>query len=524
MKKVIIMVRTSTESQQVEDQHNEMVQFCKTFGYSEEQMVFIETKGASAAKVDDDYLDMIERVKEKIISDKDIECFAVWHINRAARNEGVFVSLKDFLVKHNVQFLVKNPFLKLLNEDGSVNMGMELAFSLMATLAKQDNEERMAKFKRAKDVMRKQGKYTGGRTIKFGYGVDKDGYIVIDEEDSKLVRLIFDMYSTGKWSVRTLYEELYERGYKVNYHMINRMVADRTYVDGRYPQMISQELWNRCEAVRNKNFLSIPKGHKHCFASGVYKCPVCGNNMIANGARYECRHHLKLSAPPHCTNGQTIRIENLDGLLWFVASQEEIKYRMRMDTKKKEEYEEKIESLREKVESAKKKLNSVGNKQARIKELYIDGLIDREEFKKRQNKTLSDIKEYNESILKYEEKIEGFLRLIEGNDEDRITPEILKTLYVDVAKEDDLKEMNRIVKRQIERVTSESVEFHGRKTAQLIEIETMYSGVRRFIYVARKWNGHLFFNEKGESLPGIRKIVREVGEKSPRSFKKISEW
>lgn len=522
MKKVIVMVRTSTEAQQVEDQHNEMVQFCMAHGYTEEQMIFVETQGASAVKMDDDYLDMIQRVKELILEDKEIECFAVWHLNRAVRNEKVFVDLKDFLIKHNVQFLVKNPYLKLLNEDGSINMGMELAFSLMATLAKQDNDERQAKFRRAKKAMREQGKYIGGPTVKFGYRVGEGGYIVIDDEDSKLVRLVFQLYSTGKYSVRSLYDELVERGYKINYHLINRMIADRIYVDGRYPQMISQELFDKCENIRKRNFISIPQGRRHCFGSAIFMCPVCGNRMIAEGVQYRCRHHNKYSAPPHCSNKLTIRVDNLDGLLWFVAGQEEVKYRYRMDANKKQEFTEKIEALREKVDTAKKKLAFIDEKRNRIAELYIDGLISKEEKEKRLSGTVKDVKEYNDTILKFEERIGALLTLMEGNDEYTITPEKIKSIYLGVVKEEDLVLMDEIVKRHIRAVTATATVFKGRKSAQVITIETVWSGEKKFIYVARKYGGHYFFTMDGKALRSIRKIVREpLGELNPRAFKKI---
>ena len=245
--------------------------------------------------------------------------------------------------------------------------------------------------------------------------------------------------------------------------------------------------------------------------------------MVPHGTQYRCWSHNLLSAPPHCESDLVIRIDHLDGLLWSVASAEEIKYRMRMDASKKEEYEGRIKEFRDEVENTRKKLLASERKQDRIKELYIDGEISKEEFKKRQNKTLSDIKWYNDTILQYEEKIEGFLRLIEGGNEE-MTLDRLKTLYVGVAKEEDLVMMEDIVKRQIERVTFERCEFHDVRTAKMITIYTMYSGVRKFIYVARKWKGHYFFNEKGESLPGIRPIVRTPGKLSPRSFKKIADW
>lgn len=514
------MIRVSTEAQKLEDQHREMEVFCKDEGYDD--LVFVEDKGASAIKLNDQYRLMIDQVKEEIGKDPSIVCFAVWELSRAFRNELVFQEVKHFLVERRIQFLVKNPYLKLLNPDGSVNSGFEIALTLMATLAKQEMELKKERFKRAKKAMSAQGRYTGGHTVKFGYRVGEGGYFVIDEEDSKLVRLIFEMYSTGKWSVRKLYDELVERGYDINYHLINRMVADRSYIDGKYPRMISQELWDRCEGVRKKNFLSIPKGRRHCFGSGIFRCSVCGNLMVADADQYRCRKHKRYSAPPHCENSLTIRIENLDGLLWLLAVQEETKYRMKMYREGKDEVGREVEVLREKIAAARKKLEGMEEKKGRIMELYLEGHLKKDEKDRKLLQCDENSKMTENTILGLEEKLEGFLAILEGNVEELPDLDRIKGIYEGVIGESDLKEMDRIVKRQIERVTATAAEFKGRKSAQLIEIVTMYSGVKRFYYVARKWRGHYFFTMDGKPLITVHKIVREpLGELNPRAFKKI---
>ena len=518
--KVLCMIRVSTEAQSLEDQHREMELFCHQEGYDE--IVFVEDKGASAIKLDDQYRLMISQVKEEIEKDPSIRCFAVWELSRAFRNEGVYYEVKTFLLEHNVQFLCKTPYLKLLNPDGSLNPGMEVAMSLFATLAKQEMELKKERFKRAKKAMAAQGRFTGGRCTKFGYRVGKDGYVEIDDEDSKLVRMVFDMYGSGKWSVRSLYEELKDRGYVISHALIAKMVADRTYVDGRYPQMISKELFDRCEDVRKRHFISIPQGNRHCFGSGIFKCPVCGNRMIPEGAQYRCRHHSKLSAPPHCPNGLTVRIENLDGLLWFIAIQEETKYRFRLDGERRGEMEKEIEVMREKVEAAKRRLSSLSEKRSRIAELYEEGYITREEMKKRQNKTLSDEKTYNDTILELEEKIEGFLVALRANENEVPSPDYMKDVYLGVLRESEIKEMDRTVKKHIRAVTATATVFKGRKSAQVITIETVWSGEKKFIYVARKYNNHYFFTMDGKALRSIRKIEREpLGELNPKAFKKV---
>ena len=528
------MVRASTEAQKIEDQHNEMVRFCNDEGYDE--LVFVEDKGASAIKLNDQYRLMIEQVKEEIEKDPDIRCFAVWELSRAFRNEGVYYEVKSFLLERGIQFLCKNPYLKLLNSDGSLNTGMEIAMSLLATLAKQEMELKKERFKRARAAKKAQGKFTGRGAVKLGYKVDKDGYVLINEDTAPFVRMVFDMYSTGRYSVRTLYEELSERGYDISYHTVNKIVADRTYIDGPYPQMVSQELWDRCEQVRKSNFISIPKGRRHCFGSGIFICSSCGRSMIAEGAQYRCWHHNKYSAPPHCDNGLTIRVENLDGLLWWVASKEEILYRMKVDKDRKSEVEKELEVLKQKLAAVEKRMQKIDEKKERIIDSFMDGVIDKEQRDLRLFKTNEEGKRYKDTILGYNEKIEGFLALLQGNNE--VHPELdrLIRVYEGVFKESDLKIMSEIVKKHIKRVMASPMWFgrdrdirSERENAQLITIETVFSGVKKFIYVARKYKGHRWwwFTKDGSERPlyAVRKIVREpMGKKHPRAFKKIKDW
>lgn len=530
--KALVMIRVSTEAQELVDQHREMEVFCKEEGYDE--LVFVEDKGASAIKLNDQYRMMIDQVKEEIGKDSSIRCFAVWELSRAFRNEGVYYEIKEYLLEHNVQFICKNPYLKLLNPDGTLNTGMEVAMSLLATLAKQEMELKKERFKRAKTSMKKQGKFIGG-IPKYGYKVGPDGYMVIDEEKAEVIRKVFEMYSTGKWSERTLSEELRERGYDVSYQSIQNTLSSEIYVNGPYPQLISQELWDKCRSVKDRNVLGIPKGRRYCFGSGIFKCGLCGRNMVAEGSQYRCWHHNKLSYPPFCENNITIRVENLDGLLWFVAVQEETKYRMKMDASKKDEYEEKIKVLREKMVSIEKRSSSIEDKKSRIVELYVDGVISKEEKEKRLSGTSEESKRYKDTILSYKEQEGALLQLLEGLSEDSVNLDRLKNIYEGVIGENDLKVMNDIVKKHIRKVVS-LPEWFGRdrdnrairQNAQLIVVETVYSGVRKYIYVARKYKGHKFFVYKSDGsevpLVTVKPIIREpMGPLHPRAFKKLSE-
>lgn len=48
MAKVLCIVRSSTEAQEIESQKKELIEFCKTKGFADGDMLFIEAQGASA--------------------------------------------------------------------------------------------------------------------------------------------------------------------------------------------------------------------------------------------------------------------------------------------------------------------------------------------------------------------------------------------------------------------------------------------------------------------------------------------
>ena len=160
--KAIAVLRVSTQSQQIDDQREELYEYIKSMGYDE--IIPVEAIGASAVKLDAKYMEMAEKIKATIL-DGGIDAVCVWEISRLGRNEVILMDFKEFFIKNKVQFISKNPSLKLLNDDGSVNAGTELAFSLFATMAKQEAAENKARFKRAKSAMSSKGQYLGGHSI-----------------------------------------------------------------------------------------------------------------------------------------------------------------------------------------------------------------------------------------------------------------------------------------------------------------------------------------------------------------------
>ena len=151
-KKVIALIRTSTEKQEVESQKRELIEYILKDGINEDDIIIVGQKGASAIKLDEAYKRNLDIVY-KHIDEGNISAVYAWHLDRIGRNEEVLMNFKYKLIDNKVQLVIKNPSLRLLDEDGSVNAGMEMAFSLFATMAKQEMGTKARRFERAKRRM-----------------------------------------------------------------------------------------------------------------------------------------------------------------------------------------------------------------------------------------------------------------------------------------------------------------------------------------------------------------------------------
>ena len=495
MDKIIVMVRTSTEAQSTEDQRREMLDFCKSEGYGEDSIVWVEKQGASAAKVDDDYRAMIDEVKRKVEEDRDIKCFAVWHLNRLARTEEVWIEIKSFFVSRKVQIICKNPYLKLLTPDGKVDPGMELAMGLLAILSKQDQAERKAKFARAKKANAAKGKYIGGNVIRYGYRVE-DGYFVENSKEADVVRLIFQLYSTGNYSTYTLAKELQERGIDIDDRKICRILKAEAYTGKvienkfaiHYPPIISQELFDKALEVRDRNRIDMKRGKRLLLGAKLVRCPKCGAVCTSNSRHYVCCRSNKAG----CDNRFALRQSVADNLLWRVASIIHVEYLTDLTADKEEEYKKDMAVLDQKIEVLAEKVKKVEVKKARIVESYMDGLIDKNTRDTRLLKVKDEADIHRRAITSLQEKRDALARILENLDKDMDYVEALVDAslmeYTD-------EEKFEIVHKHIVSLTAEQQSYGERDkrttrpNAVLITINTAIGSPWKFMYFPKFYKG-----------------------------------
>jgi DNA invertase Pin-like site-specific DNA recombinase len=147
-----------------------------------------------------------------------------------------------------------------------------------------------------------------------GYAVDKaTGLLVLHPEKSKFVRMAFELYATGLYSLKTLKKELHlKTNVDLSKSALERILKDRFYIgsfewrdetfSGKHPLFIDADLFAKVQAVFTS--LNKPKGcHQDIAFRGLFQCHICGRMITGERkkGRYvyyrcteRCNGHCKL--------------------------------------------------------------------------------------------------------------------------------------------------------------------------------------------------------------------------------------
>ena len=530
MKTILCVIRTSTEEQETASQKKDMLEFCISRGFKEEDIEWIEVAGASARKQNEKYVQMIALIKSTILNNPDIKNCALWHLNRLGRVDSILVEMKNWFIENHIQVYVKNPSLTLLNSDGSVNSGTEIAWGLFATMVKQDTEEIFAKMRRGKKRNSEQMKFNGGCETRFGYRVDNSGYIVPDVKESKLVKLIYDEYVTGKWSAIKLAKELKSRGIKqrndkdITWIFVSKVLSDTAYIGytdndnakshRKFTPIIDQDIWEKVKMIReNHIFKRTSKESKRTsFGVGVLKCSCCGSHYIANDKYYVCYKKKNTSKfNGACTDAARIRTDVFDELIWDIASTIHIGYLQNLDEKSITQYESEKAVLLQKMNESNNLLMKLTERKKRVVNLYADGELTEAEFKGKKGKLIADHIHHQNKMLEYGYEINRIDRTIA--DIRKPSKERIMETFLDVMNEGNRLKCKEVILKHIKVAYLGNVVENGKKSVR-IEIEANNGTKYTFLQHktrndAKQNNLYVWSEQDGKFIPHINGSYRK---------------
>lgn len=387
--KAILLVRVSTTVQELKEQEREVYEMAINDGYKDEDIIPICEK-ESAIKLKEEERLGLNRLKE-VVENEIVKDVYIWEVSRLARTKKVLFSMEEYFVTRKIQVTFKAPnFFRLLNNDGTLNEGADMIFTIYAQMAESEMRTKLSRFKRSKDARRKQGYFTGGYIL-YGYTTDEDLRLIPKEGEADVVRMLYTYYLTGKYSFRSLAKEVRDNGLFLDKTFsgaqtaISKILTNTAYAgvpsgegskvklktEGNvYPPLVTLEMVERCKEIAQKNIIEPKKKYStFYFGKGILRCPECGKIMMAVKARnfYHCSK---------CNCKTTININMVDSALWAVAAP---LYTVKMQNKaegQKEYYETEIETLKGKIAVANTEIAKLQDRAEKVEyKAYVEGTM-----------------------------------------------------------------------------------------------------------------------------------------------------
>lgn len=216
----------------------------------------------------------------------------------------------------------------------------------------------------------------------FGYVVNEEKRLVIDPDAAAIVRDAFNYYESSisqRGTIRHIRET-----YGVNWcdATFRRMLSERLYTGvydsrGRYNEnfcepIISKEQFEHVQVLIGRNARSVPSGKVYIFTS-VLKCAECNHNLVGYVTGpyyyYRCNQHFQRG---RCSHNKSVRESYVEEWLFEHLGEELERCKLEWDVQAAER--------KKKMHSTDKAV--LKRKLTKLKELYMDDLINIEEYKK----------------------------------------------------------------------------------------------------------------------------------------------
>lgn len=258
----------------------------------------------------------MQMIKDAEKGDFDLICTR--EVSRFARNTVDSLQYTRQLREWGVEVFFYNDGIWSLEQDG------ELRLTIMSAMAQEESKhisERVRagqRISREKGVLYGNGNILGYRLIKGKKSIDNTYEII--EEEAETVRMIYDLYLTGmgaktiagkmvemkrkkadgtyNWEhlsvLRILnnktyagyisYNKSYTKNFLGHKRVTVRDVSQYEYVKGNFPAIVSEETWNRVQAIKSKKVVSLIV-LSHTVVFGVHYFPMLFTNPAAMPTR-----------------------------------------------------------------------------------------------------------------------------------------------------------------------------------------------------------------------------------------------
>lgn len=427
MGQIIVFSRTSTTAQDVEQQTKSLIDEAKRIGYPTSKQIVVEYQ-ESATKLGIETRQGIQKLKETICSNSDIDTVICWELTRIARRADVIYNIRDFLLEHKIRWIVMKPsFMELIDMDGKVTPMMSLMLGIFTSFAESEMVLKNERFRRAKDELRQQGKKFAGAVL-FGYTKDSNKKCIPHPINSKIIQDIFHHYETTDSSLHETYKYISSKHpelfplveYTKAQHKIRHFFEVETYYKGNwcYEPLISKETWDKVhEKMSNARCKARYNCKRDLLCRGLLYCGHCGRMMTGSGGNtkaYIC--------PTDKLHNCQISFKVADWLIWE-RTRDIININASIDNRGKvKEIESMIASRDTQIGQYKSKVAELKSKSDKLLDLYLDGSIDKDVYNKRSNLVTQETVNIEKHVNQLEIEKSELEGILEDTQKDLMNP------------------------------------------------------------------------------------------------------
>ena len=425
------------------------------------------------------------RMIEEAAEDK-FDLVITKEISRFARNTLDSIQFTRQLLGYGVGVFFQNDNINTLDEDS------ELRLSIMSSIAQDELRKLSGRVKFGHAQAIKDGVVLGNNRI-FGYQKD-NGRLVIDEDEAPMVRELFELYATGRYSMKQIEVIFWDKGYRntrgnrLSHTTMSNMISNPKY-KGYYvgnkvkvidmftrkqkflppeewvmfkdesgeivPAIVSEELWEQANAILRKRSDDVKSRQGICnhanLLTGKLYCPCCGaayyrreskDRQGNRNSKWVCSGKIKNGADS-CASFP-IYEEEIKPLLFEVFKETEADAEAML-----EEYLRLYQSLdsggvQQQIAAIEKKIDFEGKKKGKLLDFNLTGQITDQEYLQRSRdceqeierlqKQLAELQheqESKEDFRKHMESIRAVMRSAQRDANQQIVSKEFIDKYID---------------------------------------------------------------------------------------------